>query len=89
MSALRIIERCSKTEDRDHHLQNLKSKHQQRNYPDKLIDEQFSQARKKTRNELIHQNRKRARGEEKKVRLIFTHNKGNPPLVDFFIFIKL
>ena len=29
---------------------------------------------------MIHQNRKGGRGEDKKVRLIFTHNRGNPPL---------
>ena len=78
--ALRVIERCSKTEDRDHHLENLKAKLQDRNYPEKLINEKFSEAKKKTRKDLIHQNRKGGRGEDKKVRLIFTHNRGNPPL---------
>ena len=78
--ALRFIERCSKIEDRDYHLDNLKTKLQQRNYPEKLINEKFSEAKKKTRKDLIHQNRKGGRGEDKKVRLIFTQNRGNPPL---------
>ena len=78
--ALRIIERCSKIEDRDHHLENLKTKLLDRNYPDKLVKEKFAQAKKKTRKEIINQNRKKGKGEDKKVRLIFTHNKGNPPL---------
>ena len=47
--ALRIIERCSKIEDRDHHLENLKIKLLDRNYPEKLIKEKFTQAKKKTR----------------------------------------
>ena len=71
--ALRIIERCSKIEDRDHHLENLKTKLLDRNYPDKLIKEKFAQAKKKTRKEIINQNRKKGKGEDKKVRLIFTH----------------
>ena len=33
---LRIVERCLKVEDRDHHLENIKSKPQKRNYPEKL-----------------------------------------------------
>ena len=51
-----------------------------RNYPEKLISEKFSEARKKPRTELIHQKRKDTRNKDEKVRLIFTHNRGNPPL---------
>ena len=78
--ALRIVERCSKIDDRDHHLENLKTKLQNRNYPEKLIDDKFSEAKKKTRKDLIYQKRKGKMGGDKKVRLIFTHNRGNPPL---------
>ena len=39
--ALRIIERCSKPEFVDHHLDNLKSKLKTRNYPEQLIDSNF------------------------------------------------
>ena len=78
--ALRIIERCSKPEDRDTHLENLKSKLEARSYPEKLINDKFSEAKKKSRKNLIYQNRKKKNMSDGKVRLIFTHNKGNPPL---------
>ena len=39
--AIRILERCSKPEDSDLHLENLKSKLMKRNYPEKKIDEKF------------------------------------------------
>ena len=71
--ALRVVERCSKTEDRDKHLQNLKSKLMDRNYPEKLIEEKFSIVKKKSRKELINQKRKRNM-EDDKVRMIFTQN---------------
>ena len=47
--AIRILERCSKPDDRDQHLENLRGKLKERNYPDKIISEQFSEARKKRR----------------------------------------
>ena len=47
--ALRIVGRCSKIGDRDHHLENLKTKLQKQNYPEKLIDDKFSEAKMKTR----------------------------------------
>ena len=75
--ALRIVERCSKTEDRDKHLENFKNKLKNRNYPEKLIDEKISQAKCKSRKDLIYQKKKTL--EDDKVRLIFTHNRGNPP----------
>ena len=76
--ALRILERCSKPEWRDQHLENLRGKLQERNYPNTLISEKFSKAKEKSRKELIFQNRSRRQGDDK-VRLIFTHNGGNPP----------
>ena len=78
--ALRVLERCSKPEDSEKHLQNLKSKLETRNYPEKLINTKFSEAKKKTRKSLIHQNRHQKSGDNQKIRLLFTHNKGNPPL---------
>ena len=77
--AIQILERCSKPEDRDHHLEKLKEKLKTRNYPDKIIDDKFLEARKKRRGELIHQDRNKNKKENDKVRLIFTHNRGNPP----------
>ena len=77
--ALRVVERCSRTEDREKHLENLKNKLVNRNYPEKLIEEKFNIVRKKSRRDLINQKRKRNTGDDK-VRLIFTHNRGNPPL---------
>ena len=64
--ALRIVEICSKVDDWDHHLENLKSKLQKRNYPEKLIDEKISQAKKKTRKELVYQKRKGGGGRTRK-----------------------
>ena len=55
--AIRILERCSKAEDRDKHFENLRSKLQEQNYPDEIIRKKFSEARKKSRGELIHQER--------------------------------
>ena len=77
--ALRIIERCSLAEDVSKHLENLKEKLMQRNYPEKLINTKFEEARKKERKELIYQGRKQKKCDDK-VRLIFTHNEGNPPI---------
>ena len=61
------------------HLKILKEKLVERNYPAELIDSQFSKANKKDRKKLIFQERKK-KNNNKKVRLIFTHNEGNPPL---------
>ena len=60
-------------------MENLQAKLVERNYPIELIEEQFSKAKKKDRKELIFQQRKNKNG-DKKTRLIFTHNEGNPPL---------
>ena len=77
---LRVIERCSNTLDAEKHLENLKNKLEKRNYPEKLIKTKFMKARKHTRRGLIHQSRHEKSGEDEKVRLIFTYNRGNPPL---------
>ena len=77
--ALRILERCSKTTDSEQHLENLKCKLKKRNYPEQIIDKKFSEAKTKSRVDLIHQERKK-QTEDDKVRLIFTFNRGNPPL---------
>lgn len=78
--ALRVIERCSNKEDADTHLENLKNKLKIRNYPEKLIHSKFGKARKYSRNNLIYQNRHEKSKQDNKVRLIFTYNRGNPPL---------
>ena len=77
--ALRVIERCSKQEDEQTHLTNLKQKFLDRNYPEKLVDEKFEVAKQNNRKSLIHQNR-RKRNYENKVRSIFTHSEANPPI---------
>ena len=78
--ALRVLERCSKKEDSESHLLNLKSKLLARNYPEDLIDSKFDLAKKNSRKSLINKKRKDKKGEDKKVRLIFTYNQSNPPL---------
>jgi hypothetical protein len=78
--ALRILERCSNPEDADRHLNDLKLKLKTRNYPEELIDQKFSQASKKKRKDLIFSNRNQPHKTDDKIRLIFTHNNGNPPL---------
>ena len=77
--ALRILERCSKSEWGEQHLENLRQKLLERNYPNNLICEKFEKAKTKSRRVLIHQQRKNNQKDDK-VRLIFTHNEGNPPL---------
>ena len=39
--ALRVVERCSSSEERDIQLQNLKTKCKERNYPEQIIEKQF------------------------------------------------
>ena len=77
--ALRVIERCSRAEYVEPHLEVLKEKLVERSYPSDLIKMQFNKAKLKDRKKLIFQERKQKHG-DKKVRLIFTHNEGNPPL---------
>ena len=78
--ALRVRERCSKSSDTEKHLENLKGKLVARNYPEKLVDRKFAEAEKRSRQDLIFQKRKQNNLQNDKVRLIFTHNRGNPPL---------
>ena len=78
--ALRILERCSDKNDVDLHLENLRGKVLDRNYPQKTIDQQFKRALGKERKDLIFGQRKKGNQNDKKVRLIFTQNQGNPPI---------
>ena len=78
--ALRVVERCSSSEQRDLEFKNLKTKFQERNYPEQIIEKQFSKAKSKERKTLIFQKRKPKGKGEKKVRFIFTHNSANPPI---------
>ena len=78
--ALRILERCSNPEDAEKHLNDLKSKLTTRNYPEELIDRKFGQANMKERKGLIFSNRNQPPKSDDKIRQIFTHNNGNPPL---------
>jgi hypothetical protein len=78
--ALRVIERCSRQEQVDMHLENLKGKLIQKNYPEEVIDEKFQKAKKKDRKDIIFQQRKNKKQNDDKTRLIFTYNKRNPPI---------
>ena len=78
--ALRVVERCSEPGSAEPHLDRLRDKFIQRGYPPELVDTQFEKAKSKDRKSLIFQNRKKTNQKDNKVRLIFTHNKGNPPL---------
>ena len=78
--ALRVVERCTSNENTEHHLQSLKSKLQDRNYPSELITKQFNKAKSKSRKSLIYQRRKEKSTEDDRIRLIFTHNQDNPPI---------
>ena len=78
--ALRIVERCATHEDTSHHLSQLKSKLEERNYPSELIEDKFEKAKKKDRRSLIFQQRKERKKSDDKVRLIMTHSQANPPI---------
>ena len=78
--ALRVVERCTSTEDRDGQLSILKDKFEERKYPSELIDSQFKKAKGKERKALIHQQRKQNNKGADKVRLIFTHSRASPPI---------
>ena len=77
--ALRIVERCSKDEDKVEHLAKLNKKFEERGYPKKLIAEKFQMAESKERKDLVNQARKKKKFDGK-TRLIFTYNAANPPL---------
>ena len=77
--ALRVLERCSDSEDAKLHLDNLKEKLCERNYPENMVVDQIEKASKRSRESLITQKRKK-KTKDNKARLIFTHNEQNPPL---------
>ena len=77
--ALRIIERCSKKEDMENHLEILKGKIIQKNYPENVIVKQFQKAKGKDRKDLIFKQRSQRNKSDGRVRLIFTHTASNPP----------
>ena len=77
--ALRVVERCSSVENRDFHLNNLRKKLEERNYPQDLITEKFEKAKAKDRRSIIFQ-KKKNNLKDGKVRLMFTHNSSNPPI---------
>ena len=79
--ALRVVERCATPVDTEFHLDNLKTKLKERNYPENLIEKQFEKAKGKTRKSLIFNQRKnRMQDGANKVRLMFTHTQANPPI---------
>ena len=61
------------------HLEALKEKFLERKFPEVLLDKQFKKAISKQKRFLIFQGRKQ-KTKDNKIRLIFTHNSGNPPL---------
>ena len=50
--ALRVVERCSELGSAKPHLENLKRKFLERNYPVELVEKQFEKAKSKDRKEL-------------------------------------
>ena len=76
--ALRVIERCSKPEDINKNLDILKEKLLQRNFPSILIDRKFGKAKSIDRKQILR--RKPKSNYDNKIRGIFTHNKGGPPI---------
>ena len=76
--ALRVVERCTDVQDACSHLQNLKERLVERQYPEVLVDEGISRAQKIDRKTQIYKKKKQTR--DGKVRLIFTHNAHNPPI---------
>ena len=62
--ALRIVERCSRPENAKYHLENLKNKLKDKNYPEPLIDEQFGKAKERDRKSLIFKQRKEKEKDE-------------------------
>jgi hypothetical protein len=78
--ALWIVERCSKKEDVKIHLDNLKGKLMEKNYPENIIKKQFEKAERKDRKQLINKPRPQKQKKDGKTRLIFTYNASNPPI---------
>ena len=69
---MRAVEKCTLQNDGEEHLENLKEKFKERNYPTELVEEQFRKSRKKERKQLINQVRNEEGGDDR-VRLISTH----------------
>ena len=78
--ALRIMERCATTIDRDSHFLNLESKLIERNYPPQLVSQQIERTKTKERKERIFKQRKNKSKKDDKVRLIFTHGAAKTPI---------
>ena len=78
--ALRVIERCSSPDEAEHHLSDLQSKFEDRNYPRDLISGQFDRARTKGDRKMLINQQTKKKNDDKKVRLIITHNQTNPPI---------
>ena len=56
--ALRVIERCTDTQDALGHMEKLKVKLLERKYPEDMVEEQFVRAKSKNRRCQIFQNKK-------------------------------
>ena len=56
--ALRVVERCTDVQDACSHLQNLKERLVERQYPEALVDEGISRARKIDRKTEIYKKKK-------------------------------
>ena len=76
--ALRVIERCSKPEDVEINLSKLEQKLSERNFPHTLISKNFEEAKKIERKTILK--RKPKKKSDDRVRGVFTHNQGNPPI---------
>ena len=78
--ALRVMERCSTIDLARPHLEQLRQRFLDRNYPEQVVTDQIKKAESKDRKSLIFKQRKQNSGGDKKVRLIFTNNQANPPI---------
>ena len=76
--ALRVVERCTDAQDAKGHLEDLKEKLLERQYPKALVDAGINRAEKIDRKTQIY--KKKNNQYDGKVRLIFTHNANNPPI---------
>jgi hypothetical protein len=74
------MERCSTRDLARPHLEQLRGIFLERNYPEKIVDEQIKKAELKDRKTLIYKQRKQTTTGDQKARLIFTNNESNPPI---------
>ena len=74
------MERCSESGSAVPHLESLKEKFIERNYPEDLVESQVNKAKSKDRKNIIFKPRKDKSKSDDKIRLIFTHNAQNPPI---------